>query len=462
MKDSKNLRLKYSSMVALLMASAMFTTCTNDELVTEPQQTPTTEKTYTLTVNATKGGEEVGTRALSLDGTTLNAAWTEGETVTVYNVTRSIELSGTLMAQSSGTSTTLEGSLTGTIENGDKLKLKFRSPDYDTQAGTLEYIAANCDYAEAEVDVSDASTPSVTTTAATFINQQAIVKFTLRDKADNSALNASSLTVNEGINSYTVTPTSATDVVYVAIPGFSNQTVTLTANVGNNYYMYSNPSVTFANSQYYAISVKMPKSYVNLGLPSGTLWATCNVGANSPEEYGDYFAWGETVPKEEYNWSTYKYCAGASSSRLTKYCTMSVYGNYGFTDGLTELQPEDDAATAYLGNGWQTPSREQCTELITNSNTTTIWTTQNDVNGRLFTSKINGESIFLPAAGRYGDTSLEDADRCGHYWSRTNFMDEYSSSSPGAGYLLFSQYQFLSGTGGVRYYGSTIRPVRKQ
>ena len=96
-------------------------------------------------------------------------------------------------------------------------------------------------------------------------------------------------------------------------------------------------------------------AYVDLGLPSGTLWATCNVGASSPEEYGDYFAWGETEPKNDYNWSTYKYCKG-SSTTMTKYCTSSSYGT---VDNKTELEPSDDAATVNWGSNWQMPSLEQ-------------------------------------------------------------------------------------------------------
>ncbi|MBO4370001.1 MAG: hypothetical protein J5808_01395, partial [Paludibacteraceae bacterium] len=83
--------------------------------------------------------------------------------------------------------------------------------------------------------------------------------------------------------------------------------------------------------------------YVDLGLPSGTLWATCNVGANTPEEYGDYFAWGETTLKSNYEWSTYKY---GTYNQLTKYCYKSDYGKNGFTDTKTTLDAEDDAATA--------------------------------------------------------------------------------------------------------------------
>ncbi len=110
------------------------------------------------------------------------------------------------------------------------------------------------------------------------------------------------------------------------------------------------------------------RDYVDLGLPSGTLWATCNVGASKPEEYGDYFAWGETTPKSTYYWSTYKWCKG-SETTMTKYCTRSDYGYNGFTDNLTELQPEDDAATANWGSVWKMPSYAQFSELFNSSYT---------------------------------------------------------------------------------------------
>lgn len=90
---------------------------------------------------------------------------------------------------------------------------------------------------------------------------------------------------------------------------------------------------------------KVGHVYVDLGLPSGTLWATCNVGANTPEEYGDYFAWGETSTKAKYNWNNYKYCKDGYSRNLTKYCNDPYEGYQEFTDELTELHPCDDAAS---------------------------------------------------------------------------------------------------------------------
>ncbi|MBR5171078.1 MAG: hypothetical protein IKW85_10995 [Muribaculaceae bacterium] len=142
---------------------------------------------------------------------------------------------------------------------------------------------------------------------------------------------------------------------------------------------------------------------VDLGLPSGTLWATCNVGASSPEESGDAFAWGETEPVGEYDWTNpwenYKWCNG-SVNTLTKYCTDSEYGT---VDNLTELESEDDAAWVNMGPMWRMPNNEQLTEL--EEYCTWKWATKNGVEGRLVTGP-NGNSIFLPASDEHA------------YWSR--------------------------------------------
>ena len=252
----------------LLMAGAAFVSCTKDE---EPA---TAGKTFTLTVNASKGGDNA-TKQLVLDGHTLNATWAEGEAVTVYNVTKSADLTGTLTAQSSGASTTLKGTLSGTIENGDVLKLKFLSDNYSGQNGTLEYIASHCDYAEATVTVTDASTSSVTTSDADFENKQAIIKFTLK-KSDGTALpsNPEALRVSDGTNTIVMTGipgstysngNNGTGVLYVAMPGFTDKTVIVDAYCNEKLYTYSKADVSFANSSYYAITVKMsPATNVDL------------------------------------------------------------------------------------------------------------------------------------------------------------------------------------------------------
>ena len=246
-KGMKTFRIFF---LAVLCAACSNTEDDNTENTVDPMG----PKTYVMSIDANKGNE---TRALSLDGNTLNSTWAAGEEVTVYNVTKSAEISGSLVAQSSGASTTLKGTLTGTIDVDDELKLKFLSPNYGSQNGTLDYIAANCDYAEASVTVASIEGGNITTTGtAAFTNQQAIVKFVLKD-ASNSPLSVSSLTVSNYTNSYTVNLTPATDVIYVAFPGFSDNLITLTASAGGSTYDYAKSGVTFANSSFHSVTVKM-------------------------------------------------------------------------------------------------------------------------------------------------------------------------------------------------------------
>ncbi len=199
--------------------------------------------------------------------------------------------------------------------------------------------------------------------------------------------------------------------------------------------------------------------YVDLGLPSGLLWATCNVGAETPEEYGNYFAWGETQPKDYYDWSTYHYSNGGTSfdnPNLTKYCYISDYGYNGFTDNLTTLLPEDDAATANWGNGWRMPTSSEMQELFDNTSHTS--TTQNGVNGLLFTAS-NGNSLFLPVAGSRWEGELVYAGNFGYYWSSSlDTRDDYP------GYVWEGEIHFDLHDRHVsistRYVGLSVRAVR--
>lgn len=191
--------------------------------------------------------------------------------------------------------------------------------------------------------------------------------------------------------------------------------------------------------------------YVDLGLPSGTLWATCNMGANAPEEYGDYYAWGDTTTKAIYDWNSYQYCNG-DYDQLIKYCNYSDYGYNGFTDTLTMLQLMDDAATANWGEGWCFPTADQWREL--RDNTICIWTTQNDVNGCLFTA-MNGAFIFLPAAGGRFDDVLDSAGNQGRYWS-SSFNSDVSYYAKG---FYLNSYNYDLGDY-YRFLGFSVRPVR--
>ena len=271
----------------LVMAAALaigMTACTNDDNITDEPTTTGAPKTYTLSVTASKG-DGATTRALSLstDGKTLNATWKTGETVSVSNETpgRQADL-GTLTAQSDGASTTLTGTLTGTIVEGDVLYLSIvRDGDWDKQQGTLEYISnhldlANCIVHVASVDASNNIT--LTEGTAVFDNAMAVVRFHLLDKA-GTPLNASALNINipavydwepsdyplTGMTDATYTANAygentGAGVVYAAIGGFTGtRIVTLTATVGSDTYTYTKTGVTLQNGKFYDIKVKMKR-----------------------------------------------------------------------------------------------------------------------------------------------------------------------------------------------------------
>ncbi|MBR4146701.1 MAG: InlB B-repeat-containing protein [Bacteroidales bacterium] len=200
-------------------------------------------------------------------------------------------------------------------------------------------------------------------------------------------------------------------------------------------------------------------SYVDLGLPSGNLWAACNIGANTPEEYGDYFAWGETTPKSRYNCDNYQHCHGCVYEdvhlvSMTKYCTNSSFGFNGFTDDLTVLLPEDDAAKANWGEGWRMPYLKDWEELL--NNTTGQFISLDNADGILLTAA-NGAALFFPAAGFRSENTTWYAGSNGNYWASS--LDQYEPDCA----LSFS---FNSGCGsiasGFRFCGRSVRAVRSQ
>jgi hypothetical protein len=186
--------------------------------------------------------------------------------------------------------------------------------------------------------------------------------------------------------------------------------------------------------------------YVDLGL--SVKWATCNVGATKPEDFGDYFAWGETEPKRTYKWRTYKWCINRAK-RQTKYCTKRSYGT---VDNKTTLELSDDAARANWGGSWRMPTDAELTEL--REQCTWTWTSQNGVYGHKVTSKKNGNSIFLPAAGYRNDSSLDYAGSSGYFWSNSLGTDGPYYAC-GLGFFLGDVYRGNYS----RHYGRSVRPV---
>ncbi|MBP3711912.1 MAG: hypothetical protein IJ148_05680 [Bacteroidaceae bacterium] len=218
--------------------------------------------------------------------------------------------------------------------------------------------------------------------------------------------------------------------------------------------------------------------FVDLGLPSGTLWASCNIGAAAPEDYGDYFAWGETKTKAMYGPDTYKWMnywekVSSTVAAINKYTVDDSYNGIWYSngvfvgDGITTLLPEDDAATANWGSDWQTPTSDQFLEL--KQYTTQQWTTRTGKDGfqnhgYLFTSKKNGNYIFIPAAGLNGYDSTQGEDEVFRYWSASLYIRSYEAKS-------FVDYTTIDDTlprgelgndGFGRYIGLPVRPVWKK
>ena len=187
--------------------------------------------------------------------------------------------------------------------------------------------------------------------------------------------------------------------------------------------------------------------YVDLGLPSGLKWATCNVGASKPEEFGGYYAWGEIEEKAHYDSHTYKWCKG-NDNMLTKYCDDILYGT---CVDKTVLDPEDDVAHVKWSGSWRMPTEAEQDELCTNCIWT--WIIQNGVKGYKVTGP-NGNSIFLPVAGCRSGTGLNCSGSYGCYWSKSLSRDDCRESA-----CLSFDDDYHDRIDGWRCYGFCVRPV---
>ena len=200
--------------------------------------------------------------------------------------------------------------------------------------------------------------------------------------------------------------------------------------------------------------------YVDLGLPSGALWATCNVGATTPLESGEFYAWGETEAKEMYNWETYVWCDGdactSSNQSLTKYCDRNAYGTL---DGKLSLELEDDAAHVKWGGDWHTPTTEEFQELMDYCTFDYDWIDEaQTIEGFTITGP-NGNSIIMPAAGyRKSGTSYNNSF---YYWSANLMMKDNQTTNGGRYAACFKHLNSEEAdfVGRYRYYGIPVRPV---
>lgn len=473
----------FSIMAALLLAGvSTIVSCTKDD------EQPVEGKTYHMTVTASKGGDN--TKDLTINGTTISATWAEGETVTVYNVTKGAALTGSLAAQSSGASTTLKGDLTGTIEADDELLLKFCSPDYSMQQGTLAYIASHCDYAEATVTVTSVEGGEITSSDADFVNKQAIVKFTLMD-ADGATISASALSVSVGDTIYAAVPASATNELFVALPCISGKKVTLSAKVGSQWYNKTQANVTFVNGQYYTVAAKLEQkgmlpgtfsvgggkkvhfSQGNLKYKSGTWSFHTNQydfmggSSHSVNDSTDLFGWvGNssnvfTSAPAVYGVDTSKTASdyGTSTSDALKadWCTLPISngGNAENSGWRTLTGGSNGAEWRYLFIDRSTYTRSYAKATVDNkcgvilfpdvythptgltalqsvNASSAAYNTTNNFDTAAWAKMEAAGAVFLPAAGLRNGSSVSNVGNYGFYWSSSpNDSDQRYASIMG-------------------------------
>ena len=406
-------------------------------------------------ITAKKGGTCTITAATT-DGTGLKATCT----VTVIQLVTSVALDHTTLTVGKGNSFALDATVLP--ENADNKAVTWSNSN----------PSAVIDLGDGEFYAKAAGTSTITATAADGSGKKATCTVTVLSVMPTAiSMSEPSVTIKPTETtqlSATITPSTASGVPLVwassdpSVATVSNTgLVTATDKEGTATITATIAGTTLVASTEVTVTSKPVHEYVDLGLPSGTLWATCNIGAENPEDYGDYFAWGETTGynsgKTTFNWSTYKHCNG-SSSKMTKYSNSTSYWDSSLgtsPDGKTELDPEDDAAYVNWGSEWRMPTRAQQDELRNTSYTTWTWTTMNGKNGYKVSKKSDSSIyIFLPAAGYRDDSSLYNAGGYGGYWSRS-LTTSYSLYA----YYLYFNSGSIDWGDNSRYGGRSVRPV---
>ncbi len=269
---------------------------------------------------------------------------------------------------------------------------------------------------------------------------------------ENGSVSADKETATEGEPvTLTIEPKAGFELDKLTVEYAEGQSITPTLVAENKYTFTMPASAVTVNATFKALPDT--KEYVDLGLPSGLLWATCNVGAYAPQNNGNYYAWGETETKTNYSWDTYKY--GSADNALTKYCSSSDYGEDGFTDDLTTLEASDDVAAKNWGDNWRMPTDAEWTEL--REKCTWTWTSNYNgtgVAGYEVKSKTNDNSIFLPAAGYRCSDGLGGAGSYGCYWSSSLRTD-----GPGDAWYVGFDSGLVDRYYDYRCCGQSVRPV---
>ena len=331
------------------------------------------------------------------------------------------------------------------VNNNSESSITFRHTGYDVHTPWYKYsdkvvVTNSSRYETADDGQADAESNEITIPAGEMgtIVSWYIPKFDIDDDMPDAPIDNAKL---KGIVNGNVV---VTNDALTAYKNFAR---------GNAYYM----EVNWDGSNLYFSNEFCPDSnhphMIDLGLPSGTKWSCSNVGANSPAECGDYFAWGETAPKSSYTKYNYKWYIGGDDHKISKYCTISDYGT---VDNREELELEDDAAYVNWGAEWRMPSLSHVYELL--NNCTSEWTTVSGIGGYVFKGKSNNGAVFFPAAGFYNSRGFRSLGTGAAYWLRIYFYN----IRPDWGICLTFQYGnmgVLSAAHFDRQYGATVRAV---
>lgn len=439
----KQLSIIISSLLAIIVIGC-----------SEPMTLSPVDQTWQVSITAVKGSDE--TKVLTDNGSTLSAAWIAGDKV--YATKNGTSL-GTLTAKTSGTQTVLEGTLGSpmSLSIDDEIVLSYMSADYSEQNGTLAYISDHCDYAVATVSITSANGGLLLTSPAVFKNQQAITKFTFTDGTSTLAPTSLSIraasgklvskyesgTPQYGMISLKANNVYQTDfVLAMRNESGAQDTYTFTATIGSDIYI-GTKKVNLTNGKYYTTSVTLSKrtssDFVDMGL--SVKWATCNLGASSPELMGDCFSWGKM--------GIVAYAPGVYDSGYDY-----VYHVY-YTG---ELPVSMDAAVQRYGSEWiRMPTKAECEELVNTTNCTWTPTTLNGQSVYKVTSKKNSNYIYIPRCGWWSVGKYDYAGQL-RLWSKTQSV---SSSASEAYALCVDDDNPGNPTVGVRYkpQGYPIRAV---
>lgn len=524
--------MKKTKMMILAAAALLTAACSSDE--DAQQQTALSEGGWSEYVTVTAGTPgNAGSSAGGPKRVKVNtenpqkSLWETGDKLTIWTgetcSTANMSESGFTLTSGADTGTgKFSGRLTSTSAPTSSTKLiaiiDNGSDAIDASAGNSVSADLSEQQGATAATVLDYELFYATSTngarSFTFTHKMALIKWTIKVNGASDGDQCNIVLSGTGLkNSATLDPATGTLTVGSTDGTITLKDVTLTSAASTELYVVLPPctvssgikatltmtsgskeggivigslgdgsSITVAANNYYTAGVNefTLLDVVDLGLPSGTLWATCNVGATSPEGYGDFFAWGETTgyssastsDGRSFNWASYKWMMSSGQSDW-KYFTKYTFAD-GQTEGIwysdgtfvgdnkTVLESADDAATANWGSAWKMPTHAQWQELV--SNTISEWGTLDNVSGQYFYkkdasgTKVADTYIFLPAAGYRYDTSLGNQGSSGFYWS-SELGGVYSDK---AWRLYFGSGLVNADSDYSRVYGYSVRPVLAQ